>query len=186
MLGLSTHEPHFSLLREEVKFGKSAKRLVFIQFIPYITMGYAKGWKNGLSVLSLTCNDSHFCPPFSQQNQQTREDHFSSFTFVPLSRVYWLGICSIESKGIVFSCSSYNVVLDFTLHSSTAPSQYLHSITFYSRPLYCSCHIRCAVIYGSLLAVFQLGLLSAALLGPAFVPPRLGRSAGSLSWVSGS
>ena len=27
MLGLSSHEPHFSLLREEVKFGKAAKRL---------------------------------------------------------------------------------------------------------------------------------------------------------------
>lgn len=26
MLGLCTHEPHFSLLREEVKFGKQSKR----------------------------------------------------------------------------------------------------------------------------------------------------------------
>jgi len=28
MLGLISHEPHFSLLREEVKFTKSQKRLV--------------------------------------------------------------------------------------------------------------------------------------------------------------
>lgn len=27
MLGLCTHEPHFSLLREEVKFGKQSKRI---------------------------------------------------------------------------------------------------------------------------------------------------------------
>ena len=27
MLGLTTHEPHFCLLREEVRFGKQAKRL---------------------------------------------------------------------------------------------------------------------------------------------------------------
>ena len=27
MLGLTAHEPHFSLLREEVRFGKQAKRL---------------------------------------------------------------------------------------------------------------------------------------------------------------
>lgn len=26
MLGLTTHEPHFSLLREEVKFGKQNKK----------------------------------------------------------------------------------------------------------------------------------------------------------------
>ena len=26
MLGLTTHQPHFSLLREEVRFGRQAKR----------------------------------------------------------------------------------------------------------------------------------------------------------------
>ena len=31
MLGLSTHEPHFSLLREEVRFGKAAKRLICVE-----------------------------------------------------------------------------------------------------------------------------------------------------------
>lgn len=27
MLGLTSHEPHFALLREEVRFGKQAKRI---------------------------------------------------------------------------------------------------------------------------------------------------------------
>ena len=32
MLGLTSHDPHFSLLREEVKFGKNVKRYLLNVF----------------------------------------------------------------------------------------------------------------------------------------------------------
>ena len=35
MLGLVTHEPHFCLLREEVKFGKSAKRQTSVDAVTF-------------------------------------------------------------------------------------------------------------------------------------------------------
>ena len=35
MLGMATHEPHFSLLREEVKFGKNQKKQASVDTITF-------------------------------------------------------------------------------------------------------------------------------------------------------
>ena len=54
MLGLSTHEPHFSLLREEVRFGKAAKRLICAEKKVIQTLIPEENWSLNMLVFKMT------------------------------------------------------------------------------------------------------------------------------------